>query len=285
MALYKIVSEVKLEAPVLVAALEGWVDAGGVATACASHMTEGAETFAVFDADVLFDYRARRPILDIVDGAMKEMTWPELAVRHVNVGGRDLLVLSGAEPDFRWKELAASLVDLVLSVGVVEAVSLGALPAAVPHTRPVPMLATASRPDLLTPEDRNPGGLLRVPAAAVNLLEMSCTQAGIPSVGFWAQIPHYVNGVYFPGMLALFDRLGRHLGVRFPVDTITQRAAEQRVELDALVAQRPEAKEYVERLEMLNSEQRIPTGDEIAAEIERFLGEARGDDEGPFKTE
>lgn len=271
-----------LVAPALVAAFDGWIDAAGASTAAASKIAEGGPSVASFDADRLYDYRARRPVLDIVDGTLTELTWPDLSLRWSRHGRRDLLVLTGPEPDFRWQELGQDVVAFALRVGVVGWLSLGSLPTAVPHTRPVPILATASRPGLLAEdEQQGPAGLLRVPAAALSTIEMAVMQAGIPTVGFYAQIPHYVTGPYAAATIALLEHAGRHLGIDLPVEGLADAAIAQRQRLDAAVASDADSRAYVERLESMTSEeQRIPSGDEIASEIERFLQQRPGDDPG-----
>src|SRR4051794_3941821 len=136
-----------LIAPVLIAAFDGWVDAGSAATSALEQLLDDAVDVATFDPDALFDYRARRPTLQIVDGRLAELTWPELVVRRVRFGERDLLVLAGPEPDDRWHAFADDMLDLARRLGVVEWVSLGAIPAAVPHTRDVPILGRRQRKD------------------------------------------------------------------------------------------------------------------------------------------
>ncbi len=266
-----------LTAPALVVAFDGWVDAAAASTTAAAQIAGDGEAIAAFDADALYDYRARRPVLDIVDGTLTDLTWPALTVRRNRIGGRDLLVLSGPEPDFRWQELGQDVLDLCLRLGVVEWVSLGSIPAAVPHTRPVPVLATASKPGLL-PEGQQPGppGLLRVPSAALNALEKAAIEGGVPAVGFYAQVPHYLGGQYPAAAIALLEHAGRHLGVELPLGNLPEEAMAQRARLDAAVAADAETRAYVERLEQLVGDDRVPTGDELAAEIERFL-QQRGD--------
>ncbi|HEY4634230.1 MAG TPA: PAC2 family protein, partial [Candidatus Limnocylindrales bacterium] len=124
-----------LIAPTLVGAFDGWVDAGNAATTALAQLVDDAPVVATFEPDQLFDYRARRPTLEIVDGRLAELTWPELVVRRTMAGERDLLVLAGPEPDDRWQTFSASVVELAHRLGVTEWVSLGAIPAAVPHTR------------------------------------------------------------------------------------------------------------------------------------------------------
>ena len=275
-SLYRIHEPVPLlTAPVIVAAFDGWIDAAGAATACANHLAEGGDVVASFDVDSLNDYRARRPVLDVVDGVLARMQWPDIVLRHVAVGGRDLLVLVGPEPDYKWKQLGDDVLELALRLGVVEWISLGAIPAAVPHTRPVPVLATASSDAALrNGEQQGPGGILRVPAAALSAVEMTVAGAGIPAVGYYAQVPHYIGvAAYAPATLALLQHLERRLGVSLPLGSLGDDALTQRERLDAAVAEDDDSREYLSRLEALASEERMPTGDELATEIERYLRE------------
>jgi proteasome assembly chaperone (PAC2) family protein len=268
-----------LVAPVLVAAFDGWVDAAGAASAAATRLAADAQVIATFEPDLLFDYRSRRPVLDIIDGTPTGLDWPSLAIRKTTAGGRDLLILHGAEPDFRWRELGEDLLELCLSLGVVEWVSLGAIPAAVPHTRPVGVLATATSDDLLhEDETKGPPGLLRVPGACLSAVEMSVTGSGIPAVGFFAQVPHYVAGPFTPATLALLRHLSRHLHFELGLDDLEKEADSQRERLDALVGSDDEIREALERLEEANDAE-IPSGDQLAAEIERYLRN-RGTGEG-----
>jgi proteasome assembly chaperone (PAC2) family protein len=259
-----------LVAPVLVAAFDGWVDAAGAASAAADRLADAGSLVATFDADVLYDYRSRRPVLDIIDGTLMRLEWPSLQLHRVPVGGRDLLVLHGAEPDFRWRELGDDLLDLCLRLGVVQWVSLGAIPAAVPHTRPVNVLATASAQGLLhEAEVQGPPGLLRVPSACLSAIELAVAGA-IPAVGFFAQVPHYVGGPFAAATLSLLQHLARHLSIELPLDDLEDEATQQRQRLDVAVEADDDVREILERLQEA-SEEEIPSGDELAAEIERFL--------------
>ncbi|HSI99183.1 MAG TPA: PAC2 family protein [Patescibacteria group bacterium] len=277
MALYRIDEEPGFTAPVLVAALEGWVDAGGAGTTAAGQLAEGGTVVATFDADAIYDYRVRRPTLDIVDGRPLTLEWPALTLTATTVDGRELLVLTGPEPDYRWRELATDVVDLAKRLGVASWASLGAIPAAVAHTRPVPILATASADGLLPSGIRQgPDGLLRVPSAALSVFELTASSSGIPAIGLFAQVPHYVSTSYPTASIALLTALGRHLGVELPVGQLATRALERRGMLDAATAADEQTKAYVERLEALSDESRLPEGDELIADIERFLREGGG---------
>lgn len=262
----------ELLAPAVIAAFDGWIDAGGASTAAAALIADDGETLATFDPDALYDYRARRPVLDIIDGTLTELVWPELSLGRHRIGRRDILVLTGPEPDFRWRELGEGLLEICLRLGVVEWVSIGSIPAAVPHTRPVPVLATASKAGLLhEDEQQGPAGLLRVPSAALSTVELAVSGSGIPAVGFYAQVPHYVGSNYPAGAIALLEHAGRHLGVAFEADDLSRAAKANRERLDAAVAADEDSQAYVLRLEGLVDEQGRPAGDELIAEIEQFL--------------
>ncbi|HEX5040932.1 MAG TPA: PAC2 family protein [Candidatus Limnocylindria bacterium] len=284
MSIYRLEDAPELDTPVLVAALEGWVDAGAAGTTAAAQLAEGGGLVATFDTDAIYDYRARRPTLDILDGRPVKLGWPSLELRSARVGERDLLVLTGPEPDYRWRALTSDVMEVAKRLGVVSWVSLGAIPAAVPHTRPVPILATASASGLLPDGIRQgPDGLLRVPSAALSVLELAASTNGIPAVGFFAQVPHYVNATYPAASIALLTAVGRHLGVEPPIGQLATRALERRNLLDAATASDEDTRAHVERLELLADESKLPAGNELIADIERFLREGSDDggDEGP----
>jgi hypothetical protein len=272
--LLRITDRTSLESPVLIAAFDSWVDAGSASTSAADLLAEGATVVATFDADRLFDYRARRPTLEIVDGRPSSLAWPELSVRHARIGDRDLLVLAGPEPDFRWRALADAAVRLTEELGVAQWISLGSIPAAVPHTRPVPVLGTESKSGLLRGDVRpGPAGLLRVPSAAISVLDVAVSEAGVPAVGYFAQVPHYVNGAYPPAALALLNAVASHLGVELPLAGLVGEAQALRTRLDTATTLDESTREYITRLEAMVDEERLPAGDELISEIERFLRE------------
>ncbi len=269
-----------LIAPTLVAAFDGWVDSGAAATTALDQLAQDAPIVATFEADALFDYRARRPTLKIVDGRLAELDWPELHLRRARFGEHDLLILSGPEPDDRWRTFAAAVVELAHRLDVQEWISLGSIPAAVPHTRAVPILGTTSQPGRLKGDvQAGPAGLLRVPAAAISVLEMAMAEGGIPAVGYFAQVPHYVSGEYPAAAVELLSALGRHLGVILPSGDLVEEARQLRSRLDTATALEETTRAYVERLEGMVDEQRLPSGDDLISEIERFLREG-GSSEG-----
>jgi len=272
--LYRLADDLPdLRDAVLVASFDGWVDAAEAASRAVGQVAGEATVVATFDPDAVFDYRSRRPVLDVQDGRLTELQWPKLAIRHARVDRRDLLIFSGAEPDLRWQELAADAVALVRRLNVAEWVSLGAVPGAVAHTRPVPVMATASQAGLLD-EPAGPEGLLRVPSAALSVLEMAVTEAGTPAVGFYAQVPPYASIGYAAASIALVQRLSRHLSITIDVESLLAEEREQHARYDAAVADDAMLRETVSRLESaagdVESEQ-LPSGDDLAREIERFL--------------
>ena len=272
MSLYQLVDPGDPIAPSLIAAFDGWVDSGSAATTALGTLVVDARVVARFEADRLFDYRARRPTLDILDGRLSEIVWPELVLRATRIGERDLLILTGAEPDYRWREFADSIVELTRQLGVVEWISLGAIPAAVPHTRSVPILGTASEPGLLRGGIKpGPLGRLRVPSALVSVLELEVSRTGIPALGYFAQVPHYVSGPYPGAALALLRSLGHHLGLDLPEGDLPDESRQLRSHLDSLATGDATTRAYVERLESMVDEERLPEGDDLIEEIERFL--------------
>jgi hypothetical protein len=269
--------------PVLVIALEGWIDAGFAAASAVASLLETLETqqLATFDFADLIDQRARRPRLRIDDGVRGPIRWPEPELRTgSDRRGAGLLLLVGPEPDFRWQSFAAEVRELAVELDVRLVVGLGAFPTAVPHTRPIRLTSTASDPTLA---DRVGfiAGSLDVPAGIADVIGEECTRAGIPSVGLWARVPHYVAGMpYAPAALALVEGLAAVAGLDLPTSKLAEAADASRRQVDELIAQSEEHAAMVRQLEAqldavedpgLHLGGRLPSGDEIAAELERFL--------------
>jgi PAC2 family protein len=277
-SLLRVVDDSDLVAPTVVVAFDAWVDAGSASTSAVDALVDDdSPVVADFATDLLYDYRARRPTLDIIDGRPASLSWPSLSIRRTRLGERDVLVFTGPEPDFRWRELADDLVEFARAVEVEQWISLGAIPAAVPHTRPVPILGTESSSGLLRGDVRpGPQGRLRVPSAAISVLDIAMAEAGIPSLGYFAQIPHYINGEYAPAAVALLDAVAMHLDVVIEARMLRAEAEQLRNRLDTATTLDEKTRTYVGRLEEMADESRLPSGDELISEIERFLRE-RGD--------
>jgi hypothetical protein len=286
MALYELHDRPSLDSPVLVMVLEGWIDSGHAAGAAAQTLLTNLDTFpvATFDTDALLDHRARRPILHLVDGVNTGLSWPGLEMRAgTDEAGNDILLLLGSEPDHSWKSFTESALGLAQELGTRMVVGLGAYPAAVPHTRPVTMSVTAT-----TEELASISGLLRgsldVPAGVQAVLEHRCGELGIPAVGLWAQVPHYVTGEATPypaASLALLQQLQRTAGLLLPLGSLAEDAERTRHRIDAALAVNPEHLAMLHNLEARHDEMTdagpspdappLPSADELAAEVERFL--------------
>lgn len=274
MTLYHLDDHAPLTDPLMVVAFDAWVDAGGAATTAARLVAASAEPIAGIEGDGLYDYRARRPTLHIRDGRLVSADWPQLKVLHRRFERRDVLVLSGPEPDYRWRELSRELVMLADDLGVTEWLTLGSIPAAVPHTRPVNILGIESQDGLLRGGiEAGPPGSMQVPAAAVSIIDIAIAEAGIPALGYFAQVPHYVNGEYPAAAVALVRAVEAHIGEPIPTASLELEATTMSAKLDTAAAADDSTTSYVERLEELSDETRLPSGDELIGEIERFLRE------------
>jgi hypothetical protein len=271
--LYQLVEPLDATDPTMVVAFDTWVDAGAAATTAVEELVTDSRIVARFDPDALFDYRARRPPLEIRDGRLAELTWPELTVRHASIGGRDLLAFCGPEPDYRWREFGESVAELVETPrgGRVDQrrghpCGRSAHPGRADHRYRVRL----RRPD----ERRQTAGRTAscvFPRPRSRRSRCVSPRPGIPALGYFAQIPHYVSGPYPAAALELLDVLSRHLGVPAP-DGRTRRGIAAAPPAARLAAAADEStRSYVERLESMVDEARLPAGDELISEIERFL--------------
>ena len=267
--------------PVLVTAFRGWNDAGEAATAAATFLKErwNAETFARIDPEEFFDFQVTRPMVRLHDGVSRVIEWPACEFHHARVSGRDIVLFVGAEPNVRWRTFATAIVDLARSLETERLITLGAFLADVSHTRPVPVVGSAATPEeaqrlnLATSRYEGPTGI-------VGVLHDLSIRAGLPSVSFWAAVPHYVPaGVNPKAALALVDRVASFLDLSVDLGELlpATMAWEQRV--SELVAENETLAEYVARLEEAASEEPplpMVSGESLAAELERFLRERDG---------
>ena len=202
---------------------------------------------------------------------MTDVEWPEIAIYRKELPERDLLVMVGSEPDYRWREFAEAVADLMERFGADLIITIGAIPAAVPHTYPPPVMMTASSDELVGSDDVALGDDLDVPGAAVNVVAEAAVRRGMGTLGYWAQIPHYVSDRYHAGSLALLQRIAVRLDLDLDLTEIVAAKNEQATKIDELIASRPENEAHVQKLEILAEEGRLASGDELAAEIENFL--------------
>lgn len=277
--------DLRLSRPVLVVALEGWVDAGIGASAAIAELLTTSPTTAVasFDTEVLIDQRARRPIARLEDGVTTELTWPAIRlVAGKDKVGADILYLTGPEPDFRWPTFIDAVVGLTRDLKVRTVVGLGAFPAPTPHTRPVRLASTVPPQSVdLAGRVGTVHGTLEVPAGVQAALEISLGNAGIPVIGLWARVPHYVSAMPYPEASAtLIEGLCAVTGTVLDSASLRGAGETSRQQVDELIGANPEHLEMVRRLEAaLDSEEvtplgldgQVPSGDEIAAELEQFL--------------
>lgn len=269
--LYEILAVPDVTDPTLVLALSGWVDAGAAGTGAAEFLAVGGAEIVRFDPDAVFEYRSNRPVVRFRDGRMASVDWPQLVVFHRELGNRDLLVMVGSEPDLRWKAIGNAVADLMERFGAELVVTLGAVPAAVPHTYPPPVMMTVSNDNLVGPDDVALGDDLDVPGAAVNVIADAAVRRGMDTIGFWAQVPHYVNERYHAAILALVRRVALRLDLDLEAQDLIDRSSEQTAALNAIIATRPENEAHLRQLEKLAEEGRLASGEELATEIERFL--------------
>lgn len=276
--LYTMVEQPDLDRPVLVLALKGWIDAGLGAEQAASVLTDALElqTVARFDPDALLDWRARRPVMHIREGVNTNMSWDETELRWArDDAGHDLLLLLGNEPDHAWLAFSEQVVDLAQDLGTRLVLGLGAYPAPVPHTRAVQIAAAASDAELTE-------GLVRsdveAPSGVQSLIERRAALRGLPSVGLWAQVPHYVAAMPYPAAsLVLLETVNRIAGLQLPTADLGERAQASRARIDELIGENPEHLAMLHQLEQQADEHDTTTrmaatsGDELAAELERFL--------------
>ena len=270
-----------LRAPALVCAFKGWNDAGEAATSAVAFMGASLEAarFATIDPEEFVDFQATRPQVKLVEGRTRRVEWPEWEVYEARVplAPRDLVILTGPEPSNRWRSFCAQVVELAEALGVQMVVTLGALLADVPHSRPVGVTAHASDPALVerlslqAPTYEGPTGI-------VGVLQTACAEAGMPAASLWAAVPHYVAVAPNPkGALAILRRLESLVGVTVDASDLESAATDYERQVTRAVELDPEVQAFVERLERAADEEEsgepgdLPSGDVLAREFQRFL--------------
>ena len=286
-------SELRVEAlpslnrPVLVAAFRGWNDGGQGASLAAEHLTTAwdAERFADLDPEGFFDFQATRPRVSLVDGITRRIDWPENTFFHARIDGdRDVVLLVGNEPNVRWRTFTELIVGLVNDLGIELVITLGALLADVPHTRPAPVTGAASDPELVERMGLQ-ASRYEGPTGIVGVLHDACREAGLPSVSLWAAVPHYVSLAPSPrAALALCGRLASILETTIDVSELEEMVDGYTSHVSEAVASDEDAAAYVDELEQradVIEESDLPSGDTLAAELTRFLREREEGDDPP----
>lgn len=273
----------ELERPVLVVGLEGWIDAGGAAQSAVTTLLDAMpnQLVAEFDADALIDHRARRPVARIIDGMTAELRWPVPKLQAAaNRNGRTVLLLTGPEPDMRWHQFTDEVIALASRMGVEMLVGLGAFPAPVPHTRPVRLAATGTDETLTRKVGFMPA-TIEVPAGVQASLEIAAGEAKIPAVGVWARVPHYVSAMPYPAAAAaLLEKLAELADLEVDASSLREAATGTSTQIDQLVANNDEHLNLLRQLEAQHDQEEgpsatefgaLPSGDELAAELEKYL--------------
>ena len=276
-----------LERPVLIAAFRGWNDGGQGASLAAGYLakTWDARRFAEIDPEGFYDFQATRPHVKLEEGFTRRIDWPETVFYHARPDGmdRDAVLLLGVEPNLRWRTFSGLIVDFARELGVELVVTLGALLADVPHTRPAPVTGSATDPELIDQLGLQ-ASRYEGPTGVVGVLHDACMQAGISSASLWAAVPHYVSLTPSPrAAKALVDRLANLLDADVDTTELDEAAEAYAQQVSEAVASDEETSAYVQDLERrvdeLAEEADIPSGDAIAAELTRYLRE-RDNDQG-----
>ncbi|HLN76286.1 MAG TPA: PAC2 family protein [Nocardioidaceae bacterium] len=266
-----------LESPVLIAAFEGWNDAADAASAVVDHLIKvwDARVVAAIDPEDFYDFQMNRPIVGTNDAGMRKITWPstQISVARPPGSSRDVILLRGIEPNMRWRQFCAELLAAADELGTEMVVTLGALLADTPHTRPVPVSGTATEPELadrLKLEQSNYEG----PTGIVGVFQDACVQLDIPAVSFWAAVPHYVAQPPCPkATLALLGQLEDLLEISIPLADLPEEARAWERGVDELAEEDEEIADYVRALEETRDTADLPeaSGEAIAREFERYL--------------
>jgi proteasome assembly chaperone (PAC2) family protein len=277
-------AEVELRRPILIAAFRGWNDAGDAASFAASHLGRvwSATEFASIDPEEFYDFQAVRPQVELVDGLTRKVTWPsnEFMAAELSGAAQDVIVLVGTEPNLRWRTFSNLIVEVAKAHEVGLVLTLGALLADVPHSRPVPITGTAVDPELIKrlnlQRSRYEG-----PTGIVGVLHEAFAKADIDSASLWAAVPHYLAVTPNPkAALALVERATKLVGAAAEIDDLQRASMVYEERVTEMVAGDEDVQDYVKMLEDRSDEQQdleemdpsqMPSGDDIAAELERFL--------------
>lgn len=279
-------SSPQLQRPVLIGGFQGWSDAGEAASTAVSFLSRSldAQALASVDPEEFYDFQVTRPHVVVGDEGQRQIRWPQTRFAHAPLPGtyRDAVLLEGVEPSMRWRTFSKQVVDVAQQNGVELVVTMGALLAGRPHTRPIRVTGSAPDPELARelglspPRYQGPTGILGV-------LTDACRTAGIRAVTLWAWVPHYLQASTSPrAALALVQRLESLLEIEVDVSELERAAQEYDTQVNEAVSSDPELLSQIEELERQTDEddlQRLPSGEELAEEVERFLQDRRPDDD------
>ncbi len=277
-----------LRAPALVCAFKGWNDAADAASTAITFVggALGARRFATIDPEEFYDFQTVRPRIELVDGHARQIAWPAVELYEVRIprAPRDLVLLCGSEPSLRWRSFSQVIVELAEALGTQLVVTLGALLADVPHTRPVSVTGLASDPALVARLGLTPSSY-EGPTGIVGVLHAACSEGGLPSASLWAAVPHYIAATPNPkASLALVRKLEGLVGVAVDATDLETAAADYERQVNAAVQTDPDVQAFVERLEQAAGSEpgdqpgSLPSGETIARDLQRFLRQRGGED-------
>ena len=282
----------ELERPILIAGFTGWNDAADAASVAVDTLLNSwqARRFGAFDGEEFFDFQSTRPQIKLVDGVTRTVEWPEnvLSATEPNIeaaGGRGAILLTGPEPNFRWHSFSAAVVELAKDLNVEMVVTMGALLADVPHSRPVSVAAN-SQDSALVESLGLSASRYEGPTGITGVLHRVCAESGLPSVSFWASVPHYLPAVpSAPAARALLEKLSTLVGTSADTSDLEHTAETYQEQVSVAVSQDSDLSSYVQMLEERFDSQAsqgardLPTGDDLAEELEGFLREQRREEE------
>jgi predicted ATP-grasp superfamily ATP-dependent carboligase len=272
-----------LRRPLLVCAFRGWNDGGEAATTAAGYLRDrwSAERLGDVDPEEFFDFQVTRPSVRLEGGVTRRIEWPPNEFFHAALPERDVVLFIGIEPNVRWRTFSEAIVDAGRGLGMESVLTLGAFLADVPHTLPTPIAGSA--PD--APQAAELGitaSGYEGPTGIVGVLQDAATRAGFPAISLWAAVPHYLpTGPNPKAALALVNKAAAVAEVAVETDTLARAAAAWEEQVSETIEESPELQAYVERLEAGAGERQgtieVPTGDALAAELEQFLRDQRGE--------
>jgi proteasome assembly chaperone (PAC2) family protein len=267
--------------PVMIAAFEGWNDAGEAASTALEHLelTWDATPLASIDPEDYYDFQVTRPQVRLVGGVTRRIEWQttRLSVARLPGTGRHVVLVNGIEPNMRWRSFCRELLGYVERLGVTKVITLGALLTDTPHTRPTPVTGT-SYDAASAKEMRVEPASYQGPTGIVGVFQNACVEAGIPALSFWAAVPHYVSQARVPkAAVALLHRIEEVLDVEVPLGALPEQAEEWERTVSEMAEADDEVREYVRQLEEQAEadadadDLSKASGDEIAADFERYL--------------
>lgn len=262
-----------LNDPVALIAFEGWGDAGDSASLAAELFLDPAnnEVIASFDPDEHFDFQVRRPTVFVNESGTRQIDWPENQIRVARREDRDLVLVLGEEPNYKWKAFTTEVVDALRALGVSQVITLGAFIGQVPHTLPVPLVGSSTQPDSLAVHGLMPSGY-QGPTGILGVLNSALGDAGIEVISVWAAVPHYLsNQDYPPAVEALTLKASELLGMSVDIGDLTSKSRQFRDTVDEAIEANSELQEYVEQLEIEAAEEDEEQADRLVQEIENFL--------------